>query len=256
MMSYIQNDYQYQELFNKRHYPKDTKARVLPYYVINNTIYFLLCQENYKHEHVQGIYNILGGHRENNETIIECAIRELKEESLNTVKFDVNLLKKELILKKNKRFIIFLPIFQDITKIIPQFECNKSLMKKNEQNSSKLSHIFENSSNIECFYEIKELKWISDREIRSRKIYRSVQDIFKSIITPQNIQISFEHYMCHLKYLYKKELGQSPLTGNSYISTNNSMPYFYSASSFYIFRNPKPILRQEYLTSTTQSYST
>ena len=257
-MSYIQNDYQFQELFSKRHYPKETKARILPFYVVNNNLYFLLCQENHKHEHVQGIYNILGGYRDKDETIIECAMRELKEETLNKTLFNQNLLRKDLILKRNKRYIIFLPIMSNIEQIIPQFEYHKEMLKNNK------NCIFKDYTNIECLCEIKALKWVSYKEIRGRNMYRSVQDIFKSIILSDNTQISFENYMNYLKQLYKKELEQSPnsitLNGTLFCSNslirNNSMPHFYNASNFYIIRNPKPIIRQEYLTSTTQSYST
>lgn len=236
MMSYIQNDYQFQELFNKRHYPKETKARILPFYVVNNNLYFLVCEENQKHNHVQGIYNILGGYRDKDETIIECAMRELKEETLNNTLFNQSLLRKELVLKRNKRYIIFLPILSNIGQIIPQFEYYKNLLKNNK-----------NYTNIDCLCEIKALKWISYKEIRGRNMYRSVQDIFKSIILPNNTQISFDNYIFYLKQLYKNELRHK---------TNNSIPYFYSSSNFYIIRNPKPIIGQEYFATATQSYST
>lgn len=241
MMSYIQNDYQFQELFNKRHYPKETKARILPFYVVNNNLYFLICEENQKHNHVQGIYNILGGYRDKDETIIECAMRELKEETLNNTLFNQNLLRKELILKRNKRYIIFLPIISNMEQIIPQFEYHKKMLKNNK------NCIFKDYTDIDCLCEIKALKWINDKEIRGRNMYRSVQDIFKSIISSNNTQIPFENYIFYLKQLYKNELEHG---------TNNSMPHFYSASNFYIIRNPKPIIRQEYFATATQSYST
>jgi len=236
-MSYIQSDYQFNELFSKRHYSKDTKARVLPFYVVNGSIYFLLCEENRKCEYIHGTYNILGGHRDVGETIIECAKRELQEETLNTIPFDYGVLNKDLIVRKNKRYIIFLPIFCNVKKIIPDFLQNKLLL---EESSNNVKYIFEESSsiNINCLCEIKSLKWINDREIRSRKIYRSVQDIFKNIITEKNESMSFENYMYKLKNLYNS-------FGKSCFSD------FYIPPRNYIFRKPKEIFRQEYFATTT-----
>jgi len=203
-MSYIQNEYQFNDLFNKRHYPKDTKSRVLPYYVVDNTIHFLLCEENRKYEFVQGTYNILGGHREANETIIECAKRELQEESLNTIPFNDSALTNHFILKKNKRYIIFLPVFYEIDKIISKFEQNKQLLESSDVSADQIINLFGDNANIntECLTEIKCLKWINERDIRTRKMYKSVQDIFKTIITPQNTEISFNNYMNNLKFMY------------------------------------------------------
>lgn len=197
-MSYIQCQDQVRDLYSKRFYPKETKARILPYYVSNNTINFLFCQEYFKHEFINGKYNILGGRREYNETIIECAKRELKEETCNTLKLNDIFVKDELILKKNKRYIIFLPIYNNINKIVSNFEKNKKLLENKEYKKLNLTE----NDNIDCFSEIKELIWIDQSKIRGYDIYKSVQDVFKNIYTADNYSISFYDYMNILKKNY------------------------------------------------------
>ena len=240
-MSYVQNEYQFQELFNKRHYPKETKARVLPFYVVNNNIYFLLCEESSKRDCIQGTYNILGGYRESNETIIEYAKRELQEESLNTILFNESLSKKEFILRKNKRYIIFLPILFGTSNIIPQFEQHKALLENNKVNDTLLHLLQNHTTKLECLCEIKCLNWINEREIRGRKMYRSVQDVFKNIYSQQTTEILFENYMNYLKQSYR-------------FICNNRFPNLKITPSNNFIRN-SIIIGQEYFTSASQRYS-
>lgn len=200
-MSYIIDNMHYKDLFIKRHYPKETKARIIPYYVVNNRVYFLMCEEKYKKEYVKGIYNILGGHRENMETIIECAKRELAEETLNVLELNDNGLTNEFIIKKNKRYIIFLPVYNAIKNIIPEFELHKFLLN-NQMYNKKMYNIIKQTETLECLSEIKSLKWISEYDIYNKNVYRSVKDIFETIISDKNEQISCYEFLNKLKKLY------------------------------------------------------
>lgn len=221
-MAHIINNDQFNDLFYRRQYPKDTKARIIPYYVINNQLYFLLCEEYFKYKHVNGIYNIIGGHRENKETIIECIVRELYEESLNTVNININLLKKELILKRNKRYIIFMPIIDDIASIIPLFEFRRSIPQ-----------------NEDCFKEIKQLKWLSEREIFTNKVYRSVVDILLNIKMADDTPIAPNKYFQLLKQVYLD------------FATNYCFPNFYALPNKYIITEHKLISRHKDITTTS-----
>lgn len=238
-MSFILNEIQCNNLHYKNNYPKTTKARIIPYYVENNKLYYLLCEEKRKISYLTNdlyksnysffikTYNILGGHRESNETILQCAKRELEEETLNTISFN----NYSQIIKRNKRYIIFIPINECPINIFNKRK-NDLISKPIDYLKNYLPNLTED--NYEHYNEINNLKWIESSKINSPYIYQSVRDIFQDLKLFNNQQISLEIFENDLKLFYSQ-----------WFSQFNFTPFYYT------FQQCKPIMFESYFCTTT-----
>lgn len=197
-MSYILTPNEVRELKWKRSFPRETKARVVPYYIHEGMCYFLLGRENFNTKPARGIYNMLGGHRESNETILTCAERELHEESIGVLNF--GLTHKTKILQRNRRYIFFIPFLgSNHMEVIEEFEKRKKLVKNHKY--IELTEIMGypvNEENIGYLNEIDELRWVPETGICGRHIYRSVVDVFQNIFNKQE-NIGLEGLMSCLR---------------------------------------------------------
>lgn len=182
---------------NKK-YPKSTKARIVPYKIINNQCYFLLCEENFKIRQNIGKYNMLGGAKNENETILKCAERELFEETLGLINFKPT----NIVLKRNKRYIYFIPYYG--TSFI-QNEFKKRLKIIKEKQFKQLP---ENLKKIDLmdssYYEINSLSWVHESDINNHTIYKSVKDIFVNILSIDSKKINYNDFIFKLKNQYLK----------------------------------------------------
>lgn len=198
-MSQVLNLEQIRELKWKRVFPKETKARIIPYYFKNNICYFLFGKEQFNRHPKSGIYNSFGGHREANETIFTCAKRELKEESIGIFELDDFPIQKSIIMQKNKRYILFVPFTGNIKDIHEKFNRRKFLIKFNRyEELSQIMGYEITSDNVGYLDEIDEIKWVSEYNIYGRDIYRSVIDVFQ-IVMYQNKNIGFHGFLELLK---------------------------------------------------------
>lgn len=191
-MSYVLTINQINDLRQKRHFPKETKARIVPFFITTNTkeCYFLLGKEHFNNKPSRGIYNMLGGCREPHETIFECAQRELLEETIGILLFNVH--STPFIIQRNRRYIFFVPYVGSPMKLLEEFNHRKAFV--HTHNYAELTKIMGypvNSSNITHLNEIDELLWVSESQIYGPHIYRSVIDVFQTM-GPQNI-------LAHLK---------------------------------------------------------
>jgi ADP-ribose pyrophosphatase YjhB (NUDIX family) len=134
------------------------KTKVVPYTVINNDLYVLLCKESWNTPENRNKYSMIGGSCESGETIVESAARELFEETIGIFDKSVEQYLKTLPAKnivtfvkdEIEYFIFFLPIklenkkkynpgketkiYKDIVKIFEDFT-NLFSEKKNTLNS-------------------------------------------------------------------------------------------------------------------------
>jgi len=203
-MSYILNSEKVRELSWKRSFPKQTKARIIPYYVKNDSCYFLLGRERFNMNRSRGLYNSLGGRREFNETIFNCARRELKEESIGIFNLDDFPIQKSVIMQRNRRYIIFIPFTGNIKDINEKFVYRKGLIKNRDFDQlSKIMDYTVDTSNINYIDEIEDLMWVSEYSINKGKhIFRSVIDVFQHIIVNNNKNIGFSGFLDLLKKNY------------------------------------------------------
>ena len=198
-MSYILSPEQVRDLKWKRSFPKETKARIVPFYFKNNRCYFLLGKERFNRKPNRGLYNSLGGHREANETIFSCAKRELKEESIGVFDLEDFPIQKSMIIQRNRRFIIFVPFVGNTKEVQDKFMQRKMLIQdKKYDELSKIMGYEVNLDNIGYLDEIEELLWVPEYNIRGRHIYRSVIDVFQRVMF-QNKNIGFNGFVETLK---------------------------------------------------------
>lgn len=229
-MSFVLNESQCYNLNFKNNYSSKFKARIIPYLIQNGILYYLLCEEKYKSKNISNQYNILGGHCETNETIIECAKRELEEETLNTIK----LTDYSQILKRNKRYIIFIPINK-----CPINEFKKR--KQDLQNGKSLGYLQTflpgiTEDNRQHYDEIISLKWIPSYQMNRYTIYQSVKDVFQNIKLYNNTELSLEDFENNLKILYC-----------------HFFPQFNNFSWRYTIQQSIPFRFESYFSSTSQS---
>lgn len=177
---------------NKNH-PKNTKARIVPYKIVDGSCYFLFCKEHYNKFANIGTYNMLGGFRDKDETIFECAERELFEETLGVVPFKT----PNIILKRNRRYIMFMDISNE-TNIIYEFK--KRLNNIRTYNYNNLPNCLKDINCYDtCYNEIDDLVWVNEKYILHKDIYKSVVDIFKTIIDDQKNIYNINNFMNILK---------------------------------------------------------
>lgn len=176
-------------------YPKSTKARIVPYKFINNQCYFLLCEENFKIRHNIGKYNMLGGSKDENETIYRCAERELFEETLGLINFKPT----NIVLKRNKRYIYFIPYYGT------RFVENEFKNRLNQLKENNLPEYLKKIDvNDKSYYEINNLIWIHESDINNMNVYKSVKDIFNNIINIDGKVIHYSDFIYNLKNQYLK----------------------------------------------------
>ena len=136
-------------------------AGILPYTFHNNNIYFLLGKEHYGRD--KGKYSDFGGKFENNETPLQTAKREFKEESINVIPLKKNLLP---IYNYKKKYVMYLM----------EIKYNKNINKifKNKRNKC---------TNYSPTCEKSIIKWMSHKEIMKRDdIRKSFLNTYKLLI--------------------------------------------------------------------------
>lgn len=221
-ISYIQSDVE--QLKTKIHFSKGTKARVVPYIFthspINNSLkcYFLMCKEknNWNKKYSKEYTNFLGGHHNNGETIFQTAKRELYEESLNTIDTSlIDSLPPQNIIKRNKRFIFFLPCKPLLYKPIAEFQKKQDEINNSLNKLETIRKILNNPNiteeDVNYYMEIKSLEWYSTDTLllKGLNIYRSVREVFYNMFdsTSPNDYTTLTGYLHKLYQYYLVSIG-------------------------------------------------
>lgn len=202
--------------------PCNFKAKVVPYIVNDGKRYFLLAQERsaVKQNSKLERFSLLGGKCDDGETVLDTAVRELGEETMNifsnTRKSIENIPRKNIVYFEKKHgnrnkasiYVFFLPVKSYLFNyIIPEFERRKQILSK-VYNDKPLSHedyrelesflYFKssgkkiNKKNVKCFNEIHKLQWFSEDEIiNDPRVHAVLRSKFYHFTDSQTNKISF-----------------------------------------------------------------
>lgn len=191
------------------------KAKIIPYSVSESgEIFFLLSKEQAVGKNVENRpvkFNMLGGTCNENETILECAERELFEETIGI--FDrsciglLKILPRENIIQfyryyrqhfKGVVYLFFLPIdFQKMDFIMAEFARRKAILNKlytmTPMKRADYAAIAEfinfpptkriTKSELKHFNEISTIKWISEKDIfQNDEINKILRDKIRKFV--------------------------------------------------------------------------